>query len=290
MDTSSTVGRLPRPGETVLASQLLSHVGGKGANQAVAAARSGASVTMVARVGTDAAGDEATSTLRAEGVCVDGVLRSGSLPTGRAFISVDPEGQNQIVVASGANAALSPADLDAVAPLAAPGGIVLAQGEIDPSTIVHASELAARRRSRFVLNLAPVVELPPETLRASDPLVVNEVEAEALGIDTSDLETDLARHVGTLATSLVVTLGGAGAISARTGVVVRHPAPEVTAVDTTGAGDAFVGALVAALADGASLEEATDEAVEAGAFSVRHHGTITSYRRGGRRGRNGGAA
>jgi ribokinase len=272
IDVSSRVEELPRAGETVLAAELHEGLGGKGANQAIAAARAGAAVVMLACVGTDAAGSSALARLRQEGIDTGGVLSCESLPTGRAFICVDACGQNQIVVSSGANAALRPDDLDLLRGLIEPAGLLLTGGELDSATVVRAAELAALAGRRFVLNLAPVIDLPASTLAQSDPLIVNELEAEMLGISTASLEQDLAEAVDRVARSIVVTLGHAGAMSARAGVVTRHPAPRVTPVDTTGAGDAFVGTLVAALSRGASLEQATDEAVVAGAKSVQHRG------------------
>ncbi|WP_236795612.1 ribokinase [Amycolatopsis sp. GM8] len=275
IDVSSTVNQLPRAGETVLASQVLQNLGGKGANQAVAAARAGGNVTMIARVGADAAGNEAIARLREEGITVDGILTSEALPTGRAFISVDNRGQNQIVVSPGANTALRPDDLDLLEDLIEPAGLLLTQGELDPLTVVRAAELAEQKHCRFVLNLAPVIDVPPSILQQSDPLILNELEAAAVGIDLANLEIHLSRSIGALAKSVVVTLGSAGAVAARKGVVARQPAPTVTPLDTTGAGDAFVGALVAALSRGTSLEEAAGEAVIAGAKSVEHHGANT---------------
>lgn len=272
IDIAATVPHLPAPGETVLTSHVRRGLGGKGANQAIAAARAGAEVTLIARVGDDRGGQDAIATLTQEGIDTGGVVRSQVLPTGQAFISVDSAGQNQIVVAAGANRSLRPHDLDLLESLVEPGGLILTQAEIAPETVARAAEIAVERGCRFVLNLAPVIALPRSTVAVSDPLIVNQLEAEALGINVNTIEDDLNRAVPTLARSIVVTLGADGAVSARDGVITNHPAPTVVPVDTTGAGDTFVGTLSAGLAQGLDLVKATEHAVSAGARAVQSTG------------------
>jgi len=257
---------LPRPGETVLAPSYCAVAGGKGANQAVAAARAGAPVRMVGRVGDDGFAALALAELAAAGVDLSAVARDRA-PTGCAMVCVDARGENQIAVASGANRAVSADQLDDA--WLEPGATLVLQHEIDPAPTLAAAQRGRARGARVVLNAAPAAPLP-EALPL-DLLVMNAGEAAAIaaaaGLPAGPPEA-LARalHAGRGA-SVVVTLGAAGALAAADGGLWRVGTPAVEAVDTTAAGDAFVGVLAAALDDGATLAEALHRASVAGALA-----------------------
>jgi ribokinase len=243
------VAHLARPGETVRGADVARLPGGKGANQAVAAARLGAAVTMIGCVGADADGELIESTLADNGVDVSG-LRHSSRPTGAAFISVDDAGENQIVLSPGANVELdaSTSDLESF-------DVVLAQLEAPAAAVAE----AARRARRLVLNVAPVAPVGADVLERCAVIVANEVEVESL---------DLTRlgHV-------VVTLGAQGAVHLRFGrEVARVAAPLVAVLDTVGAGDAFCAAYAVQFAKGADAYDALTYAVVAGALATRASG------------------
>ncbi|MGW6897450.1 ribokinase [Streptomyces sp. NBC_00624] len=273
------VERRPAPGETVLGSDLAVHPGGKGANQAVAAARLGARTALLARVGDDAHGRLLLESQRAAGVDTGGV-QVGGAPTGVALITVDPSGDNSIVVSPGANARLTPGDIRAADGLLAGARVVSAQLEIPLETV---AEVVRSRPtgSRFVLNPSPPAPLPADVLAACDPLVVNEHEARfTLGDAAGPGPADWARGLLALGPrSVVVTLGAQGALVAdgRTGTVVLVPSPRVDAVDTTGAGDAFTAALAWRLSLGEDLATAAAFAVRVGAAAVTREGAQASF-------------
>ncbi|MFF2651538.1 ribokinase [Streptomyces sp. NPDC058045] len=272
------VERRPGPGETVLGSDLVVHPGGKGGNQAVAAARLGARTALLARVGDDAHGRLLLEAQRAAGVDTSGVLVGGA-PTGVALITVDPSGDNSIVVSPGANAHLTPADVRAAGALLAQAPVISTQLEIPLDTV---AEVVRRLPpgSRFVLNPSPPAALPAEVLAACDPLVLNEHEARALlGPDAGPRPEDWARGLLALGPrSVVVTLGPEGALTAATGTApLRVPSLPVKAVDTTGAGDAFTAALSWHLSTGAPLPTATTFATRVGAAAVTRRGAQESY-------------
>ncbi|MGZ4632714.1 MAG: PfkB family carbohydrate kinase, partial [Actinomycetes bacterium] len=234
VDVVVTVPSHPRPGETVLATSLRRLPGGKGANQAVAAARAGAVVRLVGCVGDDADGADYVDRLAAQGVDTSTVRRVVGVPTGTALVTVDDAGENSIVVAPGANARVTADDVRAV--VLAPGDVVLVQLEVPLDVVAAAARHATAHAARLVLNLAPFAELPAAVLGAADPVVANEHEAAQLRATPG---------------SLAVTLGARGARWQRGGEVSEVPAPAVDAVDTTGAGDVFAGTLAAAIAAGA---------------------------------------
>ena len=260
VDLVAAVERHPGPGETILADGALERfAGGKGGNQAVAAAAAGADVAMVAAVGDDAGGQAYVDRLRARGVDVSRVRVIPGVPTGQAWITVDDEGENAIVVIPGANGQVVPEGLpDVLAGLGA-GDVLLLQLEVPVRTVAAAARLAHGAGARVVLNAAPYAALPHDVAALADPLVVN--EHEALQLADSDAPP----------TSLLVTFGAAGCSWDGT----RHdgiPVEVADVVDTTGAGDAFCGALAAALARGADRDAAVTAASRAGADAVRHRG------------------
>ncbi|WP_327339957.1 ribokinase [Streptomyces sp. NBC_01324] len=273
------VDRRPAAGETVLGSDLAVHPGGKGANQAVAAARLGARTALLARVGDDAHGRLLLESQRSAGVDTTGVLVGGA-PTGVALITVDPTGDNSIVVSPGANARLTPADIRAAASLLSAARVVSVQLEIPLETVVETARVLPAG-TRLVLNPSPPAPLPAEVLTACDPLVVNEHEARSiLGQDAGTTPESWARALTALGPrSVVITLGAGGALAAdtRTGECVRVPSPEVDAVDTTGAGDAFTAALAWRLGLGEELPVATALAVRVGAAAVTRQGAQASF-------------
>src|SRR5437870_5444959 len=233
MDLVVTVPHLPRPGETVLGERLGRYPGGKGANQAVAAARLGGQVGMVGRVGTDNFGPELVANLAANGVDASGVEPDNSAATGAAWIFVGPDGQNMIAVAPGANAGLDSADVERAVDRLRPGGVLVMQLEI-PLTVITLAAAAARRAGAAVLlNAAPAQRLDPELLDHVDALVVNEREARDLVSEASPEAAAAAlRAIGPRIA--VVTLGPAGSVACdETGVHRVQPYP-VTAIDATG--------------------------------------------------------
>jgi ribokinase len=273
------VERRPAAGETVLGSDLAVHPGGKGGNQAVAAARLGARTALLARVGDDAHGRLLLESQRAAGVETAGVLVGGA-PTGVALITVDPSGDNSIVVSPGANARLTPQDIRAAGRLFGAAPVVSVQLEIPLETVAEVVG-AMSSGSRLVLNPSPPAPLPDRVLAACDPLVVNEHEARyLLGEAAGSTPREWARALlGLGPRSVVVTLGAAGALVAdgRTGDVVPVPSLKVEAVDTTGAGDAFTAALAWRLGLGEGLTEAAEFAVRVGAAAVTGRGAQESF-------------
>lgn len=272
------VERRPAAGETVLGSDLAVHPGGKGANQAVAAARLGARTALLARVGDDAYGRLLLDSQRAAGVDTVGVLVGGA-PTGVALITVDPTGDNSIVVSPGANGRLTPDDVRAAASLFHASRVVSTQWEIPPETVVAVVRSLAPG-SRFVLNPSPPRPLPAEILAACDPLVLNEHEAGVILGDAvvGDSPEEWARILLAKGPrSVVVTLGSRGALVADSAGTVLVPAVPVKAVDTTGAGDAFTAALAWRLGAGESLAQAAAYAVRVGAAAVTKAGAQESF-------------
>ncbi|MEV7423778.1 ribokinase [Streptomyces sp. NPDC091212] len=273
MDLVTYTAHAPRLGETVTGREFRTVPGGKGANQAIAAARAGGEVALIGAVGDDEYGALLRHTLEASGVDTD-LLRTAEGPSGTAHIVVDDEGANAIVVIPGANGTvthLAPGEESVIAAASA----LLLQLEL-PLNAVLAGALAARRHSvRTVLTPSPAVPLPPELLGAVDLLVPNEHEAAALtGIADVRMSAEaLLRQVP----EIVVTLGAAGSLYAARGAEpVTVPAPRVRAVDTTAAGDTFVGALAVALGEGRPMTDAMGWASAAAALCVQRPGASTS--------------
>jgi ribokinase len=276
-DTVLRVARFPRPGETLAALGMERFHGGKGSNQAVAAARSGASVVLVAAIGDDAAGDAAEALWRAEGIDAGAVARLPDAPTGEALILVDAAGENEIVIVAGANAALDPGRAAAAA---AGASIVLAQLETPDGATAAAFDAGRMAGALTILNAAPAGAMPGALLDLTDILVVNETEAALLaGQSGAPMELAAALAPGHRR-GVILTAGAAGAYWAQQGAGVAHtPAPAVALVDSTGAGDAFLGALAAALAAGRSEAEALARGVMAGALACRRAGAVPSLPR-----------
>ncbi len=270
------VEKRPEPGETVTDAELILHNGGKGANQAAAAALLGASVAMLGRVGDDGLGEPLVEALGEKGVDTDLVEIVEEESTGSAFITLTPDGENAITVAPGANRRLRTADIEAASEAIRESRILVVQMEVSPETVEKAVEVAAAEGTRVLLNLAPPFEVPKTVLEKLDPLVVNEHEAAFLlgsrveGVDGAVSAASELLDLGPL--SVVVTLGAAGAVYAIEDYTGHVPAPDTEVVDTTGAGDAFVGALAAKLSKGNGLEDAVSYAVRAGAAAVTKDG------------------
>jgi len=270
------VTRHPHPGETVLGHNSVTLPGGKGANQAVAAARLGANVAMVGAVGTDAHADVALSGLREAGVDLSHV-RTAPGPTGLAVVTLSDDSENSIIVIPGANDAVTPDAVDAAAPLIGAARVCVLQAEIPLDAMIRTVETAHRLGVRVVLNVAPATTLPEHVVRLADPLVVNEHEAAILlgrEVDPERAAPDLAA-LGV--PSVVVTLGPAGVSGVDRGAAWSLPARRVEARDTTGAGDAFVGALAARLATGGTVRDAAEHATRVAAASVMRLGAQPSY-------------
>jgi ribokinase len=268
IDLVVPVERLPRPGETVLGPHYTLVPGGKGANQALAAARAGSAVRMIGRVGRDGFADLALADLKAAGIDLSAMERD-ALPTGCALIPVDRAGGNLIIVASGANRAAAEGQVaDAVL---GPETVVMLQMEVPLADNWRLVERAKRRGARIVLNCAPAAPVPRAALAALDWLVVNESEAELLARDLSLSATD-ARSAGaaiakTGGTTVIVTLGGEGAVAFAGAAAWTIGTLPITPVDTTAAGDAFVGAFAAATDSGADLPTALHHASVAGGLA-----------------------
>ncbi|MGA4842574.1 ribokinase [Streptomyces sp. G45] len=273
MDLVAYVATAPCRGETVTGREFRTFPGGKGANQAVAAARAGATVSMVGAVGTDAFGARLRETLDHSGVDID-LLRTVEGATGTAHIVVDDEGGNAIVVVPGANATLTGLTHGDEA-LIASADLLLLQLEVPLDGVLAAARHARERGVRTVLTPAPAQPLPPELLAAVDLLVPNEHEAAALTGVTDPGAA--ARALLSQVPEVVVTLGAHGSLYvARDAEPVTVPAPRVTAVDSTGAGDTFVGALAVALGEGRPMPDALAWASTAAALSVRRPGAAAS--------------
>jgi ribokinase len=258
LDFVASASSLPAPGETVTGATLARHPGGKGANQALAARRLGAEVALVARLGADPLADEALRLLRADGVDLSACHVDPAQPTGVALIAVDPSGENQIVVAAGANMAFRPEHLPARI-----DGALVCQLELPLDTVAAA---VARAADFVALNLAPAFAAPEALFERADLIVVNAVEAAFYG-------AGLDRATGLVA----VTHGARGATLLQAGrVIAEAQPPKVTAVDATGAGDAFVGAVVTALLEGQPPERALAFACAAGALAATRPGAQPS--------------
>jgi ribokinase len=281
VDVSLRVPRFVKPGETLRASALEIGAGGKGLNQAIAAARLGGRVHMIGRVGVDPFAEIALAALRAAGVDATHVESLVGERTGIATITVDEStGQNQIAVAAGANRKVSVEHVRDALSVFRAAGVLLVQLELPPETVDAALELARANHVRSILDPAPVRALADETLAKIDVLTPNEVEAEALsGLRIHDVESAAAAGAALQAKTrgdVVVTLGAGGCVWVHATGFEHVPAPRVRALDTTGAGDAFNGALAVALARGEPLSRALRGAVRAGSASTLRRGAAAA--------------
>lgn len=281
VDLAVPVDRRPGPGETVLAGDTTVSPGGKGANAAVAAARLGGEVVMLGAVGGDSHGELVTTSLREAGVD-ESMMTTAAAPTGVAYVTLTPDGENSIIVSPGANNAVTERYTREVMRVITESAVLVASLEIPPETVWHAITSASEAGTRCVLNASPVTPVPAEVLPVCDPLLVNEHEAASLLGSAGGSGDDLAAGLLRLGPrSAVVTSGPDGASVADSTGVHRIPAPAVSAVDSTGAGDAFCGALVSRLAtpsvadDG--LVDAARYAVRVAAVAVRRTGAQASY-------------
>lgn len=264
IDLVARVPVLPRAGETVLGPDYVAVAGGKGANQALAARRAGADVVMAGAVGRDGFADTALATLDAAGIDISRIDRADA-PTGAGFIAVDHQGRNQIVVASGANAHARAAQLEGLA--AGPGDILMLQWEVPEAEILAAARWGRGLGLRVMLNRAPAGPVPADLMALLDLLVVNEHEVLALGEPPGDPAGIADRLSERHRLAVAVTLGAEGAMLWADGVCHEAPAFPVDAVDTTAAGDAFCGALAAALDRRRGYETAVEFACAAGSLA-----------------------
>lgn len=274
--------RIPAPGETILGGAFVMAAGGKGANQAVAAARLGAEVTFVARLGTDPLGDQAVAGYRREGILTDLVVRDPDRPTGVALIIVDARGENSITVALGANEALSPDDVERAADRIRAADAVVMQLEVPLAAVERAAALAAAAGVPVILDPAPAPDagLPAALLAHVTCLKPNESEAERLtGIRVIDVASATRAAADLRARgprTVIVTLGAAGAVLVDDAGARHMPAHPIVAVDTTAAGDAFTGALATAVGRGGSWDDAVRLALAAGASAATRMGAQPS--------------
>lgn len=290
MDLVVRVKRHPQPGETLLGSDYETHHGGKGANQAVAAARMlarsaqakgttsspGLGVRMIGRVGQDAFGQQLRSALKREGINVHATLPIAA-PTGVAFIAVDEGGQNTIIVSPGANLRLRPENLS---PAEFDGArVVVLQLEIPLETVRRAAELGRQAGAKVILNAAPAQKLPDRLLELIDILVVNETEAFGLsGVqpDSPEMALEVAQLLAEKVPTVIITLGEQGAVWVSPDGQGHQAVPEVEVMDTTGAGDAFIGAVATAICEGIPLAQAVKRGCVAGALATTRVGAQPS--------------
>lgn len=281
VDLTFRTPRLPKAGETLAGRSLHVGMGGKGANQAVAAARLGAIVALVARVGNDSFGAEAIREYQREGIDTAFVRQDANRPTGTAAIVVDDDAENCIIVVPGANAGLSAADVRAASSTIHEADVVLCQLETRLDATLEAFHLARAAGKLTVLTPAPVMELPEELLRLCDVCVPNRIEIEHLAgrpVHNHDDAHSAARSLRARGVkSVVVTLGDKGAFLLDDAGAMHIPAVEVEAVDTTGAGDAFAAALAVSLADRLPLREAARRASLVAALTVTRIGTQAAF-------------
>lgn len=280
IDLTFRTSRLPRPGETLTGQAFQIGFGGKGANQAVMAARLGTRVAMIARVGNDVFGEQTLHNFQQQGIDTTHLLRDAEQPTGTAAILVEDSGQNCILIVPGANASLSPKDVRAAESLLRESSLVLCQLEVPMETTREAFLLARAAGARTILNPAPAVLLSDELLRLTDLCIPNETEVELLTgqrvttPEEAKAAAEVLRQRG--ASAVLVTMGERGVVVVDEGW--EHiPAPPVHAVDSSGAGDAFIGSLAVFLLEGLSLRQGARQANRVAALSVTRPGTQSSF-------------
>lgn len=280
IDITACVKSMPKPGETVGGARLIQANGGKGANQAVTAARLGGTVLFSTCVGNDSNGKMLKDLFAAEGMDVSFVKLSDDNPTGTALIFVDENAENCIAVAPGANGDLRPEDMDALEPEIASAGYILIQLEIPIETVTRAIDIAYRHGVKAILNPAPVCDLPDSLISKLYLITPNETEAERLsGVQVESVD-DARKAADSLmakgVSNVIITLGSTGSLICTPEGKTLIGARKVDAVDTTAAGDVYNGALVTALAEGKSLGEAARFATYSASISVTRHGAQTS--------------
>ncbi len=271
---------LPEPGETILGGSFFMNPGGKGANQAVAAARLGGKVSFICKTGDDIFGRQSLQQFKEEGIDTSFIITDSLHPSGVALITVDKQAENCIVVASGANAALGPSDLMQARELILQSSIILMQLEIPLDTVSHTAAMAYEKNIPVVLNPAPACFLPDELLRHVSILTPNKTEAGMLsGINIHDIDSakKAAQKIKERGVkTVIITLGSKGVLVFDENLFTHIPVSPVIAVDTTAAGDTFNGALVVALSEGKDILEATVFASKAAAISVTRIGAQAS--------------
>ena len=280
MDLVVQCNRLPLEGQTIVGQDFNTFVGGKGSNQAIAAARLGANVSMIGRVGTDNFGDELLKNLSAEGVDSQFVVKDTEMGTGVAMITVDANGDNTIVAVPKANMSLNPDNIDQAESAIAVADILLLQLEVSLLAVQRAAEIAKANGVPVLLNPAPARRIPMELMSLVDILVPNETETEFLtGFRLTDMESikSAAKHLlEESVPTVVLTLGDQGALLATAEDIQLVPSYSVKAVDATAAGDAFCGTLAVSIARGDSWESAVNFANAAGALAVTKLGAAPS--------------
>lgn len=267
---------LPLPGQTILGEDFAINPGGKGANQAVASAKLGAKTQLVARLGNDVFAEHSMNSFGRVGLGTDFVIRDDSHASGVALIFVDEQGENQIVVAPGANNFLTPADVERAIPAIERAKVMILQLEVPMETVLHAARLAVRYGTRVILNPAPARVLPPELLQATSILIANETEVlvltGAVDVDTSTAAQACRPLIAQGVDFVITTLGKEGAVITSGDGATKVPGFKIKAVDTTSAGDTFTGALACGLAEGRELEEVVRFANAAAALTATRHG------------------
>lgn len=272
--------KLPAPGETVLGGTFMMNPGGKGANQAVAASRLGGDVTFITKIGNDVFGRQSVELYKEEKINTDYIFSDPDNPSGVALITVDAHGENCIVVASGSNMTLTPADIESVKDVLLDAEILLMQLEIPIETVEYAAKIASERGVKVILNPAPAQSLSDELLKNLYMIIPNKGEAEMIsGIKVSDW--DDAQKAADIISSkgvdiVVVTLGSSGALLKEKDRYTKIAAFEVKAVDTTAAGDTFCGALAVAISEGKDLEEGVRFANKCSSITVTNMGAQAS--------------
>lgn len=279
-DMVITTDRLPKPGETVLGGDFKMFAGGKGANQAVAAARLGGNVSFIAKIGDDLFGKQSIEKFKGEGIDIQHIFMDSHLPTGVALITVDQKGENCIAVASGANAALTPPHIEKVKEIIENAAILLMQLEIPIETVEYTAKLAYEKGIKVILNPAPATSLSDKLLKCLYAIIPNIIEAENLsGIKINDW--DSAKQAANIISSkgvdiVVITLGENGALIKDGPNYYGIPGSKVDVVDTTAAGDTFCGAFCVALSEKYSVEQAAEIANKAASISVSRQGAQSS--------------
>lgn len=276
------VDHLPLPGETIIGHDFITNQGGKGANQAVAVCRLGGDTAFIARLGNDGFGAKSLQLLTEEGIDTSHVSLTDGVSTGVALIPVDDSGENSIIVASGANAMLSPDDIDKAEPLFEDAAILLMQLETPIPTLIRAAQIAKEHGATVVLNPAPYPKdgLPDELLQLVDIITPNETEATGMSGVKVDSEEAAIRAIREIKKrgieKVIITAGAAGAYTELKGCLVNIPTHKTKVVDTTAAGDTFCGALCVALSRGAELTSAISFANKAASLSVTRLGAWMS--------------